>query len=144
MVMGITVQAQSIKMTHTSHDGIPAQKAWKVSFPVEYDAHHYGSELEIARRDGNLYLIENKELGISVVFLNDKAVVFDYSTSGTEYYFHGTAAYKESTVSVQELDFCDSGVNADCEQKTKERQDYVKNAFVHYQKVIELQKTAQK
>lgn len=138
------VQAQNIKMTKYGHDGITPQKIWKVSFPAEYDAVKYGSELEMARRDGNLYMVENANMGISIVFLDNKAVILDYSSTGTEYYFRGIAEYKNNDISTESLDFCDSDKNAECEQKTKELQNYIQNAYKHYTKEIEAHKLAQK
>lgn len=145
LVSVVGVQAQTgIKMTKYGHDGITPQKIWKVSFPAEYDAVKYGSELEMARRDGNLYMVENSNMGISIIFLDNKAVVLDYSSTGTEYYFRGIAEYKDNNINPENIDFCDSGKNADCEQKTKDIQSYIQSAYKHYTKEIEAQKLAQK
>ncbi|MCS7075868.1 MAG: hypothetical protein NZ455_04130 [Bacteroidia bacterium] len=131
-------------MTKHGYDGITPQKVWKVSFPAEYDAIKYGSELEMARRDGNLYMVENANMGISIVFLDNKAVILDYSSTGTEYYFRGIAEYKNNDISTEELDFCENAKNPDCEQKTKDIQNYVQNAYKFYLKEIETHKLAQK
>jgi hypothetical protein len=146
LVTFVSVQAQTValKMTKHGYDGIMPQKVWKVSFPAEYDAVKYGSELEMARRDGNLYMVENANMGISIVFLDNKAVVLDYSATGTEYYFRGIAEYKNNEISAENVDFCDNGKSTDCEQKTKDIQSYIQNAYKHYTKEIEAHKLAQK
>ncbi|MCS7027458.1 MAG: hypothetical protein NZ519_01720 [Bacteroidia bacterium] len=137
-------QSAGLKMTKYGYDGITPQKIWKVSFPAEYDAIKYGSELEAARRDGNLYMVENANMGVSIVFLENKAVILDYSPTGTEYYFRGIAEYKNNEIITDSLDFCEYNKTPDCEQKTKDIQNYVQNAYKYYLKEIEAYKLAQK
>lgn len=146
LVSWVVVQAQtnSLKMTKYGYDGITPQKVWKVSFPAEYDAVKYGSEIEMARHDGNLYMVENSNLGISIVFLDNKAVVLDYSDTGTEYYFRGIAEYKNNQIDTKDISFCDNGSTPECEQKTKNLQEYIQSAYKHYTVQIEAHKLAKK
>lgn len=126
-----------IKIDKTNKEGIPVRGIWSVSFPNEYTKINYSSDLENAKRDHKALLIENKTLRISLVFVEKRVIVFDYSDSGTEYYYNTHIDYPKegTTLDLSKVDLC-LGQGDDCLKTMEEKKKYINDAFAHYLKQL--------
>ncbi|MCS7028790.1 MAG: hypothetical protein NZ519_08495 [Bacteroidia bacterium] len=126
-----------IRIDKTNKEGIPVRGIWSVSFPNEYTRINYSSDLEHAKKDGKALLIENKALKLSLVFVEKRVVIFDYSDSGTEYYYNTHIDYPKegTTLDLSKVDLC-VGQGDDCIKTMEEKKKYINEAYAYYLKTI--------
>lgn len=126
-----------IKIDKTNKEGIPVRGIWSVSFPNDYTKINYSSDLEHAKQASKALLIENKALKISLVFVEKRLVIFDYSDSGTEYYYNTHVDYPKegTTLDLSNVDLC-IGQGDDCVKTMEEKKKYINDAYAHYLKTI--------
>lgn len=126
-----------IKIDKTNNEGIPVRGIWSVSFPNDYTKINYSSDLEHAKMAKKALLIENKSLKISLVFVEKRLIIFDYSDTGTEYYYNTHIDYPKegNTLDLSNVDLC-IGQGDDCVKTMEEKKKYINEAYAHYLKVI--------
>ncbi len=126
-----------IKIDKTNDQGIPVRGIWSVSFPNDYTKINYSSDLEHAKLAKKALLIESKTLKISLVFVEKRVIIFDYSDSGTEYYYNTHIDYPKegTTLDFTNVDLC-IGQGDDCLKTVEEKKKYINDAYAHYLKVI--------
>jgi len=126
-----------IKIDKTNKEGIPVRGIWSVSFPNDYTKINYSSDLEHAKKDNKALLIENKALKISLVFVEKRLIIFDYSDSGTEYYYNTHVDYPKegTTLDLSNVDLC-VGQGDDCVKTMEEKKKYINEAYAYYLKNI--------
>ncbi|MCS7075946.1 MAG: hypothetical protein NZ455_04530 [Bacteroidia bacterium] len=133
----VNLVVAQIKIDKTNKEGIPVRGIWSVSFPNDYTKINYSSDLEHAKKDGKALLIENKALKISLVFVEKRVVIFDYSDSGTEYYYNTHVDYPKegSTLDLSTVDLC-VGQGEDCLKTVEEKKKYINEAYAYYLKTV--------
>lgn len=136
LLINIAVIGQ-IKIDKTNKEGIPVRGIWSVSFPNDYTKINYSSDLEHAKKENKALLIENKSLKISLVFVEKRVVIFDYSDSGTEYYYNTHVDYPKegTTLDLSNIDLC-IGQGDDCVKSMEEKKKYINDAYAHYLKTV--------
>jgi hypothetical protein len=126
-----------IKIDKTNKEGIPVRGIWSVSFPNDYTKINYSSDLEHAKKDNKALLVESKTLKLSLVFVEKRLIIFDYSDSGTEYYYNTHVDYPKegNTLDLSNIDLC-IGQGDDCLKTVEEKKKYINDAYAHYLKNV--------